>query len=78
MNYKASNVIKIFAGIIAMFFSIWLAILIKPKTLPFDYIRNHYDTLIILFAVWFIVSLLFKKYALGSKRDLRRILPVNT
>lgn len=76
MNYKTSSIIKIFAGVIAIFFSIWLAILIKPHTLPIDYLRSHYDTLIILFSIWFFVSILLKKYTLGSKRDLRRILPV--
>jgi lipopolysaccharide/colanic/teichoic acid biosynthesis glycosyltransferase len=75
MDIRYSNVIKLFAGVVAILFSIWLAILIKPNTLPFTYIQNQYDILVILFSVWFSISILFKKYSLGSKRDLRRILP---
>ena len=55
--------------------AIWLAILFKPTTLPITYLQNHYDTLVILFSFWIVISILFKKYHLGSKRDLRRILP---
>jgi lipopolysaccharide/colanic/teichoic acid biosynthesis glycosyltransferase len=76
MNNRSSNVFKIFAGVISIFSSIWLAILIKPNTLPLTYIQNQYDVLIILFSTWFTISMLFKKYTLGAKRDLRRILPV--
>jgi len=75
MDIKYATIIKLLAGLVAIFLSIWLAILIKPSTLPIEYIKGRYDTLIILFSAWFTMSVLFKKYYLGSKRDLRRILP---
>lgn len=76
MSIKSTNALKMFAGIIAIFGSIWMAILIKPNTPPIEYILRQYDVLIIFFATWFIISILFRKYTLGGKRDLRRIVPV--
>lgn len=75
MDTRNTTYIKLVAGILILFVSIWVSILIKPKTLPWDYITAHYSIILILVGCWIGVSLLFKKYHLATKRDLRRILP---
>ena len=72
---RFSTYFRFFTGIVIVLMSVWIAILFKPHTLPITYVQNHYDILLILIASWIVISILFKKYDLGSKRDLRRILP---
>ncbi|ALO15747.1 UDP-glucose:undecaprenyl-phosphate glucose-1-phosphate transferase [Salinivirga cyanobacteriivorans] len=75
MFTRFSTYFRFFTGIVIVLMSVWIAILFKPHTLPITYVQNHYDILLILIVCWIVISILFKKYDLGSKRDLRRILP---
>ncbi len=75
MDTRKTTYFKFVAGILILFVSIWVSILLKPKTLPWDYISAHYSIILILIGSWIGISLIFKKYNLATKRDLRRILP---
>lgn len=75
MQQSISPYFRIIIGILILTLSVWMAILLKPHTLPYQYIENQYHNLLIFFASWLIISLLFKKYEIGTRRDLRRVFP---
>lgn len=75
MNTRFSTYFRFFSGVIIVLTSIWIAVLLKPDSLPIDYVKRQFDILLILVVSWLVISILFKKYQLGSKRDLRRIFP---
>lgn len=75
MTTRTSIGIRFILNLLLIVISVWLSILVKPDTLPFVYVANQYLIISGLIATWITLSGLFRKYSLGGKRDLRRIIP---
>ncbi|MFO7864338.1 MAG: sugar transferase [Salinivirgaceae bacterium] len=75
MKTRTASNIRFFFNFLLVIISVWFSILIKPHTLPFQYIENQSITLSGLIITWIIISLFFRKYKLGTRRDLRSVFP---
>lgn len=75
MKTSTKQYFKTIFGIVIVTFSLFIIITIKPKTEVLHYLKCQKVIIPSFIAIWFAISILFKKYKLGDKSDLRRIIP---